>query len=212
MANASAKRIAQQNAEAIKNLRLGLLVSLALSFLLRVLFRRDSLLPWRFSFWIYFLSVIPSVFLSWYLDKIGSPRRDPTTGTLISAGEDLGRPGILEWCFDVIYITWACQVGSGAFGEWGVVAILGHSHLRHIQVVEFCDFSPRAWPFSRTLYTTGRDRHKRTVEQKTRKAPEKGRTWGSPSSRTVYEIIAYITQCINTMVVAKQITTSQGIT
>lgn len=45
------------------------------------------------------------MFLSRYLERIGSPRHDPTTGTLISAGEDLGRPGILEWCFDVVYIT-----------------------------------------------------------------------------------------------------------
>ena len=67
---------------------------------------------------MYALSLVPSVFLSRYLERIGSPRRDPTTGTLISAGEDLSRPGILEWCFDVVYITWACQVGSGAFGAW----------------------------------------------------------------------------------------------
>lgn len=79
---------------------------------------------------------MPSIFLSRYLERIGSPRHDPTTGTLISAGEDLSRPGIIEWCFDVIYITCAysilslrvilstrycvgaCQVGSGAFGTW----------------------------------------------------------------------------------------------
>ncbi|KAI0771929.1 DUF788-domain-containing protein [Trametes elegans] len=118
MANASAKRTAQQNAETIKNLRLGLLISGALSILSRLLFRRSSLSPTQFSFWIYLLSLVPSVFLSRYLERIGSPRRDPTTGTLISAGEDLSRPGIIEWCFDVVYITWACQIGSGAFGQW----------------------------------------------------------------------------------------------
>ena len=72
----------------------------------------------RSAFWVYALSLVPSVFLSRYLERIGSPRRDPTTGALISAGEDLARPGIIEWCFDVVYITWACQVGSGAFGVW----------------------------------------------------------------------------------------------
>ncbi|KAI0824610.1 DUF788-domain-containing protein [Trametes gibbosa] len=118
MANASAKRTAQQNAESIKNLRLGLLVSGALSILLRLLFRRRTLSPTQFSFWIYLFSLGPSVFLARYLERIGSPRRDPTTGTLISAGEDLSRPGIIEWCFDVIYVTWACQIGSGAFGQW----------------------------------------------------------------------------------------------
>ncbi|GBE79412.1 DUF788-domain-containing protein [Sparassis latifolia] len=118
MANASAKRVAQQNAGTIKNLRLGMLVVGALSFVLRLLLRRGSLSPARLSFWIYVGSMAPSVFLFSYLERIGSPRRDPTTGTLLSAGEDLGRPGIIEWCFDVIYVTWACQVGSGAFGQW----------------------------------------------------------------------------------------------
>lgn len=97
--------VAQQNAETIKNLRLGMMVSVVLSLVLRLLFRRGSLSPVSPAFWIYVMSLIPSVFLSRYLSKIGSPRRDPTTGTLISSGEDLGRPGIIEWCFDVIYVT-----------------------------------------------------------------------------------------------------------
>lgn len=82
-----------------------MLVSTVLSLLVRVLFQRGALSPKRFSFWVYVLSLIPSIFLSRYLERIGSPRHDPTTGTLISSGEDLGRPGIIEWCFDVIYIT-----------------------------------------------------------------------------------------------------------
>ena len=109
---------AQQNADTIKNLRLGMMIACGLSFFLRVLLRRSSLRPTAFAFWVYALSLVPSIFLSRYLERIGSPRRDPTTGALISAGEDLSRPGIIEWCFDVVYITWACQIGSGAFGEW----------------------------------------------------------------------------------------------
>ncbi|KIP09181.1 hypothetical protein PHLGIDRAFT_29162 [Phlebiopsis gigantea 11061_1 CR5-6] len=118
MANASAKRVASQNAATIKNLRLGMLISGALSLVLRMVFHRSTLSPKTFSFWIYCLSLIPSIFLTRYLERIGSPRNDPTTGTLISSGEDLSQPGILEWCFDVVYITWACQVGSGLLGAW----------------------------------------------------------------------------------------------
>lgn len=98
-------RAAQQNAAIIKKLRLGMLIATALSFLVRVFFQRGTLSPRKFSFWVYVLSLVPSTFLSRYLERIGSPRHDPTTGTLISAGEDLGRSGILEWCFDVVYIT-----------------------------------------------------------------------------------------------------------
>ncbi|KZT12927.1 DUF788-domain-containing protein [Laetiporus sulphureus 93-53] len=118
MANASAKRTAQQNAETIKNMERGMLAAGVFSVLLRLLFRKGALSPSGISLWLLVLSNIPSIFLSRYLKRIGSPRRDPTTGTLISSGEDLGHPGIIEWAFDVIYITWACQIGSGAFGEW----------------------------------------------------------------------------------------------
>ena len=135
--------IAQQNAEAIKNLRLGLLVSCALSLLLRLLLNRAALRPTSAAFWVYALSLVPSVFLSRYLQRIGSPRRDPTTCALLAAGEDLPRPGIIEWAFDVVYITWACQVGSGAFGAWVwwlylIVSPLPHPRPRALSVVMLC--------------------------------------------------------------------------
>lgn len=128
--------IASQNAATIKNMRLGMLISGVLALALRMIFQRSSLSPKTLAFWIYCLSLVPSIFLTRYLERIGSPRHDPTTGTLISSGEDLARPGILEWCFDVVYITcksavflpelWkfnglregACQVGSGLLGTW----------------------------------------------------------------------------------------------
>jgi len=107
-----------------------------LSLVLRFLFRRSSLPPSKGSLAIYIVTFLPAFFLSNYLVKIGQPRRDPTTGTLISYGEDLGQHGVTEWCFDILYITCeslfvlfsksqtdvlnegACQIGSGTFGEW----------------------------------------------------------------------------------------------
>ncbi|KAJ3723254.1 hypothetical protein EV361DRAFT_879584 [Lentinula raphanica] len=118
MANASAKRIASQNEATVKNLRLGLFIPTLLSFILRFLFRRDSLPPSKGSLALYLGTFFPAFFLSRYLTQIGTTRRDPTTGTLISYGEDLNQSGLIEWAFDVLYITWACQIGSGAFGEW----------------------------------------------------------------------------------------------
>ncbi|KXN87899.1 hypothetical protein AN958_07908 [Leucoagaricus sp. SymC.cos] len=118
MANASAKRIAHQNEAAVKTLKLGMIVPTLISLVLRFLFRRSSLPPTKTSLALYVVTFFPSLFLSNYLIKIGTPRRDPTTGTLISYGEDLNQTGVTEWCFDILYITWACQIGSGAFGEW----------------------------------------------------------------------------------------------
>ncbi|KAF8076139.1 hypothetical protein FPV67DRAFT_399517 [Lyophyllum atratum] len=118
MANASAKRIANQNETAVKTLRLGMLVPTIISLILRFWFRRDSLPPSKGSLAIYIVTFFPAFFLSNYLIKIGTTRRDPTTGTLISYGEDLNQAGVTEWCFDILYVTWACQIGSGIFGEW----------------------------------------------------------------------------------------------
>ncbi|KAF9008726.1 hypothetical protein BDQ17DRAFT_1274847 [Cyathus striatus] len=118
MANASAKRIANQNETTVKLLKRGMLLPTFISFILRFLFRRSSLPPSKGSFAIYIVTFFPAFFLSNYLVKIGTTRRDPTTGTLISYGEDLSQPGVTEWCFDILYVTWACQIGSGAFGDW----------------------------------------------------------------------------------------------
>ncbi|TFK27050.1 DUF788-domain-containing protein [Coprinopsis marcescibilis] len=118
MANASAKRIANQNEAAVKHLRLGLFMPTLLSLVLRLLLRRDSIPPSKGSIAIYIVTYFPSFFLSNYLIKIGSTRRDSVTGALISYGEDLNQAGVTEWCFDILYVTYACQVGSGAFGEW----------------------------------------------------------------------------------------------
>ncbi|THV05501.1 putative opsin [Dendrothele bispora CBS 962.96] len=118
MANASAKRIASQNETTVKTIKLGMIIPTIISLLLRLLLRRDSLPPSKGSLAIYVATFFPVFLLSNYLIKIGTTRRDPTTGTLISYGEDLNQPGVTEWCFDILYITWTCQVGSGAFGEW----------------------------------------------------------------------------------------------
>ena len=110
MANASAKKTAASNERAISNLRQGLLVAITLSTLIRIIFRRQSLSPTHLSFWIHVLSQIISTFIARYLARIGDPKRSDT-GELISPGEDLNQPGIIEWCFDVIYVT--CKLVLG---------------------------------------------------------------------------------------------------
>ena len=104
MANASAKKTAANNERAISNLRQGLLVVITLSMLIRAVFRTKSLSPARLSFWMQILSHILSTAIARYLSKIGEPNRS-ATGELISPGEDLNQPGVIEWCFDVIYVV-----------------------------------------------------------------------------------------------------------
>lgn len=104
MANASAKKTAAANEQAIQNLRQGLLLATTLSMLIRLIFRTKSLSPTQLSFWLHILSHIPSTFIGRYLSKIGEPKRSPT-GELISPGEDLNQSGVTEWAFDIIYVT-----------------------------------------------------------------------------------------------------------
>jgi hypothetical protein len=129
MANASQKRIgtitvqisliskisslispASQNEQAIKNIRFGMIISSALSILLRLLFRRSSLPPSKGSQLIYIVTSLPAIFLARYLEKIGTTKRDPASGSLISSGEDLSQSGVTELCFDVLYVT--CKILS----------------------------------------------------------------------------------------------------
>jgi hypothetical protein len=109
MANASSKKTAANNERAISNLRQGLLIVITLSILIRALFRTKSLSPARLSFWMQILSHILSTVIARYLSKIGEPKRS-STGELISPGEDLNQPGVIEWCFDLIYV--ACKPGA----------------------------------------------------------------------------------------------------
>lgn len=96
---------ANQNEAAVKQLRLGLFIPTLISLVLRFLFRRDSIPPSKGVLALYILTYFPAFFLSNYLIKIGTTRRDPQTGTLISYGEDLNQTGVTEWCFDILYIT-----------------------------------------------------------------------------------------------------------
>ncbi|CCA67244.1 hypothetical protein PIIN_01077 [Serendipita indica DSM 11827] len=117
MANASAKRTAAQNEAALRNLNIWMVLAPLISILIRFLFR-SSVIPPRTSSVIHGLTFVPLFVLYSHLTSIGSPRRDPTTQALIGSGEDLNMPGVTEWCWDIIYVTWACQVGSAALGEW----------------------------------------------------------------------------------------------
>ncbi|KAJ4304035.1 hypothetical protein N0V88_001640 [Collariella sp. IMI 366227] len=53
---------------------------------------------------------------------IGSPRRRPkydaATQTLKSAGEDLAAPGLTEYMWDVVWVTWAASILVALLGNW----------------------------------------------------------------------------------------------
>ncbi|KAK8027587.1 hypothetical protein PG991_004643 [Apiospora marii] len=89
MAQKARKHIAKANADTLKNLHLGTLI-------------------------------VHSFFICEYVvEKTGRPKFDPTTKALKSAGEDLSAPGLTEYMFDVIWVTWGAIVSVIFVGNWG---------------------------------------------------------------------------------------------
>ncbi|KAF8268283.1 putative opsin [Lactarius quietus] len=117
MANASAKRIASQNEAAIKNMLYGQLLCNLVPAIIRILLRGQSFRDSKKAIVFYFLSLALSQFLYQHLKKLGTPRRD-SKDTLVSSGDDLNQPGMTEWMFDILYISWFAQVGASIVGEW----------------------------------------------------------------------------------------------
>ncbi|KAL2156526.1 hypothetical protein VTH82DRAFT_1271 [Thermothelomyces myriococcoides] len=111
MAQKARKDRAKSNSAALNNLHLGSLIVNGLFLLLHFIFRRRSLLLW-------FILSLPSFICQFILEKTGRPSYDRETKALISSGQDLAAPGLTEYMFDVIWVTWAAAVLAALFGNW----------------------------------------------------------------------------------------------
>ena len=112
MAQKARKDRAKSNAATLNNLHVGTLVVHTLFVLSNLLFRRRSLL-------LYALLSAPSFACEYVLERSGRPRYDAGgTGALRSAGEDLAAPGLTDYMFDVVWVTWASVVLVALFGNW----------------------------------------------------------------------------------------------
>ncbi|POS73382.1 hypothetical protein DHEL01_v208232 [Diaporthe helianthi] len=111
MAQKAKKDRAKSNAESLKGLHIGAATVNGLFLLWTLLISSRSL-------WVYVLLSIPSFACEFALEKAGRPSFDPSTGALRSSGEDLSAPGLTEYMWDVVWVTWACQVLVMFFGNW----------------------------------------------------------------------------------------------
>ena len=111
MAQKARKDRAKANAAALTNLHIGMLIVNTLFVLSHLLFRKRSLL-------LYVLLSVPSFICEYILESSGRPKYDPTTKALKNAGEDLSAPGLTDYMFDVIWVTWASVVLVIFFGNW----------------------------------------------------------------------------------------------
>ncbi|KAI0512643.1 hypothetical protein F5B22DRAFT_300093 [Xylaria bambusicola] len=112
MAQKARKDRAKSNATALKNLHIGTLVVNTLFVLWNLLFKRRSLL-------LYVVLSLPGFICEFVLESTGRPKYDPSNNSLKTAGEDLSAPGLTEYMFDVIWVTWASVVLVAFFGNWG---------------------------------------------------------------------------------------------
>ncbi|KAI0840561.1 DUF788-domain-containing protein [Hypoxylon sp. FL0890] len=112
MAQKARKDRAKANAAALTNLHTGTLIVNILFVLSNFIFRKRSIL-------IYVILSIPSFICEYILESSGRPKYDPSTKALQNAGEDLSAPGLTEYMFDVIWVTWASVVLVILFGNWG---------------------------------------------------------------------------------------------
>ncbi|KAJ4012232.1 hypothetical protein NW752_004626 [Fusarium irregulare] len=123
MAQKAKKDRAKSNAAALNNLHIGSLIINVLFLLAHFLFRNRSL-------WLYVLLSVPALICEYVLEVSGRPKYDPNTKALRTAGEDLSSPGLTEYMFDVIWVTWAAVVlvvlfGNKAWFLWLVLPAYG---------------------------------------------------------------------------------------
>ncbi|PMD54954.1 DUF788-domain-containing protein [Hyaloscypha bicolor E] len=112
MAQKAKKGVAKANITTLNNLHISTLTVNVFFIIFSLLWKRRSLLA-------YSLFSIPSFIAEFVLERSGRPTFDPTTKALKSSGEDLAAPGLTEYMFDIIWVTWFCLVSVMLFGNWG---------------------------------------------------------------------------------------------
>ncbi|CAI4219202.1 unnamed protein product [Parascedosporium putredinis] len=123
MAQKAKKDLAKSNAAALQNLHT-LSIALNAAFLAFAIFLRPRSLK------LYGVLSIPAFAAQFILERSGRPVRDPETGAVRSAGQDLGAEGLTAYMFDVVWVTWATLVfviliGDKGWFLWTVVPAYG---------------------------------------------------------------------------------------
>ncbi|PHH82360.1 hypothetical protein CDD82_6262 [Ophiocordyceps australis] len=113
MAQKAKKDLAKHNAATLTRLHQ---TSLALNLLFLLLRFTRAPSP---SLVAYVVLSIPAFACQYALEATGRPRFDPTSGSLVASGQDLAAPGLTEYMFDVIWVTWGCLFAVVFLGNWG---------------------------------------------------------------------------------------------
>merc|ERR1711935_862842 len=118
MANEAAKKRVIKNREVIGKYRLVLLGANALYVLYRVVYLWASFSLWHMGGFALLLAVYGVV---WFmLTKAAEPVYAPLKdgGALISGGDDLDQEGVIEYCWDMLFLAVFVQLGTGFLSDW----------------------------------------------------------------------------------------------
>lgn len=113
MAQKAKKDRAKANTTALNRLHIGTVAVHAFFLMTHVLFRRSLV--------VYSLLSAPSIVCEFILETTGRPKYDSETGALTKSGDDLAQQGLIEYMFDVVWVTWTCILTVCIFGNWGWV-------------------------------------------------------------------------------------------
>ncbi|KAF9165229.1 hypothetical protein BGX21_009687 [Mortierella sp. AD011] len=112
MANSSQKKIAHENGKTLLSLRKGFIWAFYIFY--RIIYQWNT-----FGIKLalgYFLTAGLNVFLYLQINALGRSRYN-ANGELVSAGEDLSQEGLIQYAFDIIYVTWFVHVSSAFWSK-----------------------------------------------------------------------------------------------
>lgn len=125
MASQSGKKLASSNARTLQELHI---ISLVINF---VVFVSITLFGRPARKWPYFVFSIPAFGSQIILEKSGRPKysRESISGQvkLLRSGDDIKGPGLFEYMFDCIYVTWLCDLLMIVLGSnkvWLIMLII----------------------------------------------------------------------------------------
>lgn len=123
MASLSSKKTAQANAKTLKELHLLSLLVNSIALLCILVLKRPT------SLRAYLFLSIPAFGCQYVLQRSSRPKYITESGRtrLVSSGNDIKGPGLFEYMFDTIYITWLCDILMAVFGStkvWWLYAVV----------------------------------------------------------------------------------------
>ncbi|KAF9421348.1 hypothetical protein BGZ76_003981, partial [Entomortierella beljakovae] len=119
-ANSSQKKIAHENSKTLLSIRKGFIWAFYIFY--RIIYHWSTF-GFKLGFG-YFATAGLTVLLYTQINSMGRPRYN-NNGELVHAGEDLNQEGLIQYAFDIIYVTWFVHVTSAFWAKmwWSYLTI-----------------------------------------------------------------------------------------